>query len=73
MMREAMRERSVMAERSILIRKKYSSEGLTSADENRLEFLNAEANRLCPRVTEEMRKALQESINAVTPNVKVTG
>ena len=48
----------VMSERAQLIGKKYSG-GLTESEAKRLEFLNNEAGRLCPRVSKEMLRSLE--------------
>ena len=50
--------KALMRERAMLIEWKYSH-GLTADEAARLEFLNAEARRLYPRVTPEMVSALR--------------
>jgi hypothetical protein len=71
-----MKTEDVMRERAMLIGWRFSH-GLTADEVARLDWLDAEARRLCPRVTPEMRaqiEVMQARIDArqarrKTPNV----
>lgn len=55
----------VAQERIELLQRKYANGGWSPEDAARFEALNAEMNRLAPRVTPEMLAALER----VTPNL----
>ena len=48
----------VMSERAQLLGKKFRG-GLSESEAGRLEFLNNEASRLCPRVSKEALRAME--------------
>ena len=75
-----MNTEEVMRERAMLIGWKFSH-GLTAEETARLDWLNAEALRLCPTVTPEMTAALEairtrldsRQARRKTPNASLEG